>query len=423
VTRRASGRLLPTAALAAALLLAGLALGQPALAVLAAPFALALALGLTLARDPRLRGDLEVERDHVLQGATIGARLTIVAERPAAALELRVRTPEGLALRDAVNPVALRLGGGEPRSLELTLECRRWGAYRLGSLVLRARDPLGLLVYEGQTLPVRPLRVYPREEALRSIARPRRTQAFAGDQVSTATGDGIEFAGVRPFAPGDRLHGINWRATARRGGALQVTERHPERATDIVLFVDAFSEAGAAEDSTLEMTVRAAATLARRYLGGRDRLGLVGFGGVLRWLEPGIGPRQLYRIVDALLDTRLTLSQAWTGVEAIPRRTLPPRSLVLALSPLLDRRTTWALADLAARGFDVAVIEVAPEPFLTPEADERDELARRLWRLRREGLRAELSRTGVATARWSRGEPLEMALLEVIERRRLARIV
>ena len=422
MTRRASARLVPTAALAAGLLLAGLALGQPALAVLAAPFALALALGLMLARDPGLRGDLDLEHDHALQGARIGARLSIVAAHPVAALELLMRMPEGLALEDAVNPVAVRLPGGDARQTDLVLECRRWGAYRLGSLVVRSRDPVGLLVYEGQTLPVRPLRVYPREEALRSIARPRRTQAFAGDQVSTAVGDGIEFAGVRPFAPGDRVHGINWRATARRGGVLQVTERHPERATDVVLFVDAFSETGAAEDSTLEMTVRAAATLARRYLGGRDRLGLVGFGGVLRWLEPGIGPRQLYRIVDALLDTRLTLSQAWTGVDAIPARTLPPRSLVLALSPLLDRRTTWALADLAARGFDVAIIEVAPEPFLG-EPEPGDDLARRLWRLRREGLRDELSRMGVATARWSRGEPLETALLEVIERRRSARIV
>src|SRR5262249_15286797 len=158
--------------------------------------------------------------------------------------------------------------------------------------------------------------------------------------------------------------GTSWRATARRGGVLQVTERHPERATDVVLFVDAFSETGAAEDSTLEMTVRAAATLARRYLGGRDRLGLVGFGGVLRWLEPGIGPRQLYRVGGALLHTRRTLSPARTGGHANPPRTPPPRPPVLAASPPPARPANWALAGRASPGCRGRVQGGRPRPLL-----------------------------------------------------------
>ena len=39
----------------------------------------------------------------------------------------------------------------------------------------------------------------------------------------------------------------------------------------------------------------------------------------------------------------------------IPRRTLPPSALVIALSPLLDPRSVGALLDLRARGFDLAV--------------------------------------------------------------------
>ena len=46
----------------------------------------------------------------------------------------------------------------------------------------------------------------------------------------------------------------------------------------------------------------------------------------------------------------------------IPRRTLPPNALVIALSPLLDPRSVGALLDLRARGLDLAVIDVSPVP-------------------------------------------------------------
>src|SRR5262249_62091349 len=75
------------------------------------------------------------------------------------------------------------------------------------------------------------------------------------------------------------------------------------------------------------------AALVGLYLRRRDRVGLVGFGGTLRWLRPAMGERQLYRLVDALIDTEVVLSYAWKGLEGIPRRTLPPRALVIALSP------------------------------------------------------------------------------------------
>ena len=49
----------------------------------------------------------------------------------------------------------------------------------------------------------KPLKVYPQAEYLRTLARPMRTQVFAGNQVAREKGDGIEFADLRPFAPGD----------------------------------------------------------------------------------------------------------------------------------------------------------------------------------------------------------------------------
>ena len=64
----------------------------------------------------------------------------------------------------------------------------------------------------------------------------------------------------------------------------------------------------------------------------------------------------------------------------IPARTLPPKALVIGLTPLLDERAVGALLDLRARGFDLAIVDVSPVPFAAAGADEAERLAHRLWR-------------------------------------------
>ncbi len=113
-------------------------------------------------------------------------------------------------------------------------------------------------------------------------------------------------------------------------------------------------------------------------------MGFVSFGGMLNWLLPSTGATQLYRIVDAMLDTQIVLSYAWKNVDVIPRRTLPPHALVIALTPLLDDRSAHALLDLRGRGFDMVVVEVSPLSFVPDPRSELDAVAARLWRLRRE---------------------------------------
>ena len=111
------------------------------------------------------------------------------------------------------------------------------------------------------------------------------------------------------------------------------------------------------------------------------------------------------------------------GHDVLPPRTLPPHALVLALSPLLDERTVRALADLRARGFDLAVVEVSPVPFAEPGTGPLDDLAYRLWVLRRDALRASYLRLGVPVVEWRKGMPLQAALEEVRTFRRHARVV
>ena len=75
---------------------------------------------------------------------------------------------------------------------------------------------------------------------------------------------------------------------------------------------------------------------------------------------------QRYRLIDALLETGVEFSYAWKDVNIIPARTLPPKALVIAVTPLLDERSIEALLDLRARGHDLAIVEVSPEELVEP---------------------------------------------------------
>lgn len=418
--RTGSPRVEGYALLASTGLLAALVLRRPELAVVAAPFALALAVGARSRPDPAVAADLTLAAERTLEGADVDGELSLRAATAVDRLEVGLVLPQGVDVNEGT-AFALRLGAGEERTVPLTFRCTRWGVYDVGEIRVRARDPLRLVVWEARRHVPRRLKAYPTPEAVSRIVAPLETQAFTGSEVARVKGDGIEYADIREYVPGDRLRSINWRASAR-STTLVVNERHPERNTDVVLFVDSFADVQSEERSTLEDAVRATATLATRYLQRRDRVGLVSFGGVLRWIQPGMGVGQRYRLIETLLETGVQPTYTWRNVDLIPPRILPPKALVVALTPLVDPRFVAALEDLRARGFDLVVVEVDPVRLVTPGRTEIDRLAHRLWLLEREVLRARLERLGIGVGRWGEDASLEAALEEVRTYRRHMRL-
>jgi uncharacterized protein (DUF58 family) len=413
-----SWRLTAYAALAAAGLVAGLALGRVEPVALAAPFLLALVAAVAWS-EPQVSVRLELERDYAVEGDEVTVTIELASAGAIDRFEVLLLLPA--ELRAEGGPArAFVLRPDEERTAELKLRCERWGAFSVGPLLIRSRDTLGFRSWEREVGEKQTLRVYPSEESLRSLVAPLETQVFAGNQVSRARGEGIEFADLREWQPGDRLRRVNWRATALRGD-LWVNEQHLERNTDVVLFLDTFGEVRVEGRSTNDRAVRAAATLAHRYLERRDRVGLVGFGGLLSWLVPASGMRQLYAIVDTLLRSQIVYSFAWRDVDLLPPRTLPPKALVLAITPLLDPRTGAALLDLRARGYDLVVVEVSPLELVAPDPDSASQLAHRLWRLSREALRWRYEQVGVPVVTWREDVPLAVPLEEVNAFRHLAR--
>ncbi len=420
MTRAATPKLGAYAGLASLGLLAALATRRPELVALAAPFVLTAALGLFVVRAPRVGLEVALDAERVLEGDEVEVRVTLDAEIGAERAEVLLELPRQLELVDGHNPVLLRLGDGRRQELTYRLRCARWGAFRIGRVYLRTSDALATFRHEGVLDGRLALRVYPAEESVRDLLRPLETQVFSGNHVARQKAEGIEFADLRPFVSGDRVRHVNWRASARRG-ELWVNEHHAERNADVVILLDSFAEARLGEQSTLDLALRAAATLATRYLRQKDRVGFVTFGGMLNWLLPATGTGQLYRIVDSMLDTQIVLSYAWKDLRTVPRRTLPPHAVVLALTPLLDDRSTAALLDLRGRGFDLAVIEISPLSLVPTGRGVAAELAARLWRLRREAVRGRFERAGIPVAVWGDESSLAAALEEVSTYRRLSR--
>jgi uncharacterized protein (DUF58 family) len=414
LTLAASPKLGGYAGLGAAALLVALVFGYPEAAVLGLPFIVAVLVSAALVERPELHATVDIDRDRLLEGDDVHLAVTVRSTKDVPWLQIAWPMPQSLAGAGGGYVRGTRLVAETPARIETVFTTTRWGVVPLPNPLVRAHDGLGFFRFEGAIELQRTLRIYPRPETLRRALSPAETQMFGGNELSRARGDGIEFADVRPYVAGDRPRHINWRLSTR-AGELHVNEMHPERNTDVVIFLDLFSDVRSGSTGTLDYAVRAAAALAEHYLGRRDRVGVLGFGGTLRWLRPNMGTTQIYRIVDALIDSEVVLTYIWRGVEVIPPRTLPPKSLVIALTPLIDSRIVDALLDLRARGFDMAVVEVTPEPFAVPGPSDAAGLAHRIWQLDRAATRLRYRRLGVPMVQWHPGESLAGALAEARE--------
>jgi uncharacterized protein (DUF58 family) len=391
---------------------------RPEPVAIAAPFAVLALIGLRERRAPQVEASLELEHERVHEGEHVQGVLELHSPTASDRLEARLLLPPGLALEESEGALALR--AGEQHRADLAIACERWGAYAAGLLRVRRYDALRLVADEHELDIGPPLRVYPQRETLRALARPLHTQASVGDQVSRRRGEGIELAELRPYSEGDDLRRINWAATARTGD-LVVNELHPERNTAVVLVLDTFAELGT-RANPLDEAARATVALAQRYLTRRDRVGLLTLGGGVRWLRPASGAAQLHRIVDTVLSTRAVAPREDAPPIYIPQRVTPAQALVLVLSALFEDTIVKTVLDMRGRGFDVAVVEIPPLPYLQFR-DEHSRLAARLIRLERDLLRAQLRARGIAVVEWKRETSLEATIRAMEEFRRRARVV
>jgi len=397
---------------AALCLLAASVAGDVALVAFATPLALAAVLALTRARPAAPEVEFDVTPLVSGPGEPIEVKVA-VRSATTSVCRFALLLPAGLRSEGPSSWIVL-LRRGKPEVLSCRLRAGRAGRFAVGKVLVRVSDGSSAIIGSGCGGEVVTIESRPTPLALKTLVRPERVRATAGDRVARLAGDGIEFAEVREEPVGALERRINWRATARHG-ATCINVHHPERSTDVVLFVDTFTEA------LLPAVVSVAVSLADTHLRRHDRLGLVAFGGVLDWVEPGTGPSHLERIRRSLLSSEAYFSYAWKTAEVIPRRLFPAGCLVLAVSPLGDPRFTSSLASLRSRGIDLAIIEVEPAWPEGELASEAGSLARRIVSMERQEVRRQFWRLGVAVATLEGPEGIGVGLAEIAAFRRSIR--
>lgn len=396
-----------------AALVAGLAVGQPAVVALAAVVTPLLVIGLIHASSARFAAVARFSPEQVVEGDPVD--LTIELHGPQwAYIQLKLKLPSGL--RDAGAPAgapgtrltALVEPGERPAFVTWRLNADGWGRHELGDLLIDASPATGLLGWRA-SLPVpASLRVLPSAPRVDELLAPSATRITHGSHLARRLiSHGSEFAEIRPYQPGDRLRDLNWAATARRREP-HVNRHHPELAGEVVLLVDTHGDnsrgLSTLREGALLHCTRAAWSIAQLHLAAQDRVGLLAQGERMVWLEPKGGSRAKYQMLEALLAVSggEHKQQAWMwGREASDL--IPASALVVVLTPLWNDRLVYAVARLKARGRSVAVLALDPREVLGTPADADEELLHRLFALSVTTRRRSLVRAGVPVVDWHIG--------------------
>lgn len=397
------------------LALAGLVLAvitrRPEFAGLAAPAVLLLAT-LHARRPGRLTVRVAVADSRLVEGLNSAVRVRITGQggfdaevtiEPGDSVE--VGPPVVVAARaapghDASDPETQQAA---PASAVLPFRVMRWGQRQLGIVNIVLRDRYRLT--EGWVQVGLPwISCRPQPAQLASSIVLSRLPSRLGEHASRATGEGGEFAGVRQFVPGDRQRRINWAATTRLG-TLHLSTFAAERTQNLVVIADTTTDVGEPGSSSLDYVLRGSAGVITRYLGARDRVGLIIYAGQLSWVAPGQGQRHYQRLLDLLVWSPIGTERA-AELTRLPRAALPPGALIVVFSPLIDPRIVEALRDLRERGFGVIVVDVLnSEP--RHDRSRLSSLTGRLWRLEQEAIRFSLTQIGIPVVHWSGTDNLD----------------
>ncbi|HEY8988676.1 MAG TPA: DUF58 domain-containing protein [Candidatus Limnocylindrales bacterium] len=274
---------------------------------------------------------------------------------------------------------AITLGTRSERSWLVRVPLIRRGHFRIEPLQIRTGDPFGFFEASASVGQGIALVVYPRVEKLPmwrlpaasiegSHAAPERT--LQTTPLATA---------VRPYAPGDSFNRIHWRSTARHG-EIQVKEFELEQTADAWIFLDLDRsvQAGRGEESTVEVAVRAAASIADKALLENRAVGMTINAHRLAILPADRGSRQHLKVMQLLAavegDGSTPLSESLVAAAGRLRRGMT----AIVITPSLDAAWVRPIAALRTRGIGSVVVTIDAAAADSIERAERERLGERL---------------------------------------------
>ena len=181
---------------------------------------------------------------------------------------------------------------------------------------------------------------------------------FAGEYRSVFRGQGMEFAEVRPYEPGDDYRSIEWNVSARLASPYVKTFTE-ERELTLLLIVDQSGSTRFGKPVTkAALAIEVAAVLALAAARHNDRVGALLFSDTVeRVIPPRKGRRHALRVIRDLVafepaGRRTDLAGSLTYAN----RLLHHRSIVVVLSDFLADEWSQPLRSLAARNDVVAIM-------------------------------------------------------------------
>ncbi len=359
---------------------------------------------------------ITIERDqnevHTYEGEEFTVGLSVKNKSDSEVfLEVKDKLPTNVKVIAGSNHTSVHLKGGEEKKIEYKVKFLKTENYTIGPVKARYLDPIGLSSKSWDFEEVmNVVALPPMEDLSRTKLRPKYTRGWLGNIKSAQMGVGSEFFSVREYSQGDEMRDINWKATARyldpKTNAFEA-----EKSGDVIIILDAFhdSNVGVFEDHILKHSVRAATSLASDIISDRNRVGLLVIGNFVRWVYPRSGQEQLYEIMDNLMDLEGGSHWRLEHAKFIMDKIFPNRCLLLFISPLTSEKVTEAIAGLARKKYEIAVVSPCPIDLQKRYLDKEDELAEKLQRIERRNRMARLRDYGPVID-WETDQPLEVAI-------------
>ena len=191
-------------------------------------------------------------------------------------------------------------------------------------------------------------------------------EVFSGAYRSAFRGQGLEFAEVREYVPGDDIRAIDWNVTARVGHPF-VKRFDEERELTVVVALDLSGSLafGSRAKTKRETAAEAGALVALAAARNRDRVGLLLFTDQIElYLPPSKSRARALRLVRDMVALEpkgkgTDLGQALAFLGRVLRR----RAIVFVVSDFIAEEFERPLAHLA-RKHELVVLEVS-DPFET----------------------------------------------------------
>ncbi len=239
--------------------------------------------------------------------------------------------------------------------------CLRRGQYRVGVLNVKVTDPLGLFPTVEHLGDLQDVVVYPVPLELPFFQVIPRQEQGQNLRRWFASENGPSAARVREYVSGDSLRRIHWQTTAHTG-RLVVKEFDPDRlrfAFKEIWFVPdmaAATRSGEGDLSTEEYSVTIAASLAKKYVDGEKRVGLIASGERPHICLAGAGNRQLQSVLRALALMKADGKVSIDDLLTFQSERFAAGSVVVIIMPSDNGNIAPALRHAINRGVTVIVV-------------------------------------------------------------------